>query len=48
MQWIWVGVNLNCIDVYAALEINCMHVFANQRNANTYSEHLTYSEDYPS
>ena len=41
MRWIWVGVNLGCIDDYPVLEwTNDMklHVFATK--ANTYNEHL--------
>ena len=44
MQWLWVGVNHDCIDAYAILEwANDMklHVFATKHKANTYHEHLT-------
>ena len=43
MQWMWVGVNLGCIDVYAVLEwANDMklHVFVTKHKANTYHEHF--------
>ena len=51
MQWIWVGVNMSCIDAYAVLEWeNDMkfHVFATKHKANTYHEHLIQSDDYVS
>ncbi len=41
-------VNLNCIDVYAALERandRKLHVFATKHEANSYSEHLIHSHD---
>ena len=43
IQWIWVGVNLSCIDGYAVLDwANDMklHVFATKHKAITYHEHL--------
>ena len=43
MQWMWVGVNLGCIDVYAVLEwANDMklHVFVTKHKVNTYHEHF--------
>ncbi len=43
-----VGVNLNCIDVYAVLERandRKLHVFATKHEANTYSEHLFHYHD---
>ncbi len=42
------GVNVNCIDVYAVLERandTKLHVFATKHQANTYSEHLSHSRD---
>ena len=48
MQWIWVGVNLNCIDVYAVLEKandGKLHVFATKHEANTYCKHLIHYHD---
>ena len=43
MQWIWVGVNLGCIDAYGVLEwaneYMKLHVFATKHKANTYHEH---------
>ena len=48
MKQIWVGVNLNCIDVYAVLERandKKLHVIATKHEANTYSEHLIHSRD---
>ena len=48
MQYIWVGVSLNCIDVYAVLERandRKFHVFATKNEANTYSEHFIHSHD---
>ena len=42
------GVNLNCIDVYAALERandRRLHVLATKHEDNTYSEHLIHSHD---
>ena len=41
MRYIYVGVNLNCIDVYAVLERannRKLHVFATKHEANTYSD----------
>ncbi len=43
-----VGVNLNCIDVYAVLERandRKLHLFATKHEAKTYSEHLIHSHD---
>ena len=48
IQWIWLGVNLGCIDFYAVLEwANDMklHLFATKHKANTYHEHLIESDD---
>ena len=47
MQWMWVGVNLGCINAYAALEwandIDMkLHVFATKHKAITYHENLTW------
>ena len=42
MQWIWVGLNLACIDAYAVLEWENdmkLHVFATKHKANKYHEH---------
>ena len=42
------GVNLNCIDVYAVLERandKKLHVFATKHEANIYREHLIPSHD---
>ncbi len=39
------GVNLNCIDVYAVMERandRKLHLFATKHEANTYSEHLIH------
>ncbi len=44
----WVGVNLNCIDVCVVLESGNdrkLPVFATKHEANTYSEHLIHSHD---
>ena len=38
MQWIWVGINLDCIDAYAVQEWTNemkLHVFATKHKANT-------------
>ena len=43
MHWIWVGVNLDCIDAYAVLEwANDMklYVFASKHKANACHKHL--------
>ena len=48
MPWIWFGVNLICIDVYAVVErVNDMklHVFATKHKVNTYGERLVHSDD---
>ena len=45
MQWIGVGVNLSCTDVYAVLEwANDMklQVFAIKHKTNTYHKHLIW------
>ena len=42
------GVNLNCIDVYAVLKRandRKLHVFAMKHKANMCSEHLIHSHD---
>ena len=42
------GVNLNCIDVYAVLEKandRKLNVFATKHENNTYSEHLIHYHD---
>ena len=42
LQWIWVGFNLNCIDVYAVLEgvsYTKLYVFNTNHKTNTYSEY---------
>ena len=48
MHWIWVGMNLGCIESYAVLEwANDMKllVFATKHKANRYHEHLIQSDD---
>ena len=48
LQWIWVGVNLGCIEAYALLGwANDMKllVFPTKHKANTYLEHLIWSDD---
>ena len=40
LQWIWIRVNLNCIDVYAVLEwatSTKLLVFVTKHKANTYT-----------
>ena len=43
MQWIWVGINVGCIDAYAVVERASdmqLHVFVTKHKTNTYNEHL--------
>ena len=49
LKGFWEGLNLNCIDVYAALEWannTKLHILATKHKAITYTEHLIHFNYY--
>ena len=49
IAWIWVGLNINCIDAYAVLEwVNNtkLQILATKHKANKYSKHLIHNDNF--